>query len=116
MIEGLNWVLTLYVTSRAVYELYANQRDIKLKGGVYQSLLHANQHMAMILGIIGYNVFMMIVFYLLENITVNQLCNPSLFFCALIFSNMLFLIALDHFKQERLNETKKMTFYDLFKF
>lgn len=106
----------VYIILKGCYELYANYRHSKDGGGVYGSHLHSKQHMAVLIGIITYNIYDIWSYVYFEDYFEYSKADYSVLFFNLLFLNLLWLILIDHFKQERLSSTKPSSFTDLFKF
>lgn len=108
-------VLGVFVIIKAVYEMYKHHGYLKKSKGVYNSTLHTRQHIAALLGIITYNIYDIWSYVYFEIDTMTNTDYSVLFF-NLLFMNILWLIIITHFKQERLDRTMKVSFWDLFKF
>lgn len=105
----------VFVVAKAIYELWANQINAK-NGGVYGSVMHSNQHMAALLGIIFYLIFDIWSYIWFEDKADYTSIDFSIYLTNILFSAGLWLVIIDHFKQERTGVTKKSSFFDLFKF
>ena len=105
-----------YVLCQGIKELRLNGIAADLGKPVYNSQVHSNQHMVMLLFIIFYTIVnVMAAGYFLSVLNVEF--NIKLYiFLKFNILNIIWLIAIGHFKQERLNKTKPVTFKNWFKF
>jgi len=112
----INIIFLLYVVIRAVCELRLNGVYADNDKPVYGSQIHSNQHMVLLFIIIVYsivNILSVMYFHIVMDISVNIEIYMFIKFSAL---NIGWLIAINHFKQERMDKTKKVSITDLFKF
>ena len=110
-------VFTFYLLIKAGCELRLNGIYADNDQPVYGSHIHSNQHMVLLVFIIVYSIINILAsiffYYIMEGISETVHIYLSVKFSLL---NVGWLIAINHFKQERTNETKSVTILDLFKF
>ena len=108
--------ISVYIILKSCWELYANNKTIEDRGGVYGSIVHSYQHMAALVGIIFYNAFDIFSYIWFEDLTEWTHGDYSVLFFNITFLNIVWLIIIDHFKQERLSISEPINFIDIFKF
>ena len=105
-------LMAVYVMVKAIYEIYKTWKADKIDG----SRLHTNQHIAALLVILFYSGYDVFSFLWFEHIMNDSTADYTISFFNMFFSNLMMLLMIDHFKQERVGEITKSTWWDLFKF
>jgi len=116
MVVRLAELFSCYIILKAIWELWLNQKTIIGETGVYSSIVHAYQHMAALVGIICYNIFDLFSYVYFEDLVAYSDGDYTVFFFNILFMNIVWLIIIDHFKQERIGVVKSINFMDIFKF
>jgi len=106
----------VFVIIKALWELWQNQKEIIRGKGVYKSIVHTYQHMAALVGIIMYLGYDLYSYWYFENHILYSLIDYSILVVNLIFQGILWLVVIDHFRQERINDVREFDFWDIFKF
>jgi hypothetical protein len=109
-------IFAAFVIVKAVYEFYMNNKLLVKEKGIYGSIEHSYQHMAALIGIITYNIFDIMSFIYFEDVMNEVITDYSISFFNIMYINIVWLIMIDHFKQERKGKTKVINIKDLFKF
>ena len=110
-------IIITYITVKAICELLRNNLDTNLAKPVYCSFLHSNQHMTYLIAIIMYqliNTGTYIMFFAHE--TLEDAHIHSLLWLKMSVLNVIWLLVIDHFKQERTGVTKITKLKELIKF
>lgn len=106
----------IFVIIKAICELYKNALSSNKDKPVYGSFIHSNQHMVFLITIIIFqvmNIYTYMMFVGQYNYSGSQ---DALLWIKVSFLNIIFLLFIHHFKQERLNKTEIINFIDIFKF
>lgn len=101
-----------FVIIKAGLEIVQTSRT----GEVEKSEIHANQHMVYLLTISLYEVVNTIT-YICAIFDMEPITNVQwLLFIKINFLNLIFLLIINHFKQERLKKVGTLALFDIFKF
>lgn len=106
----------IFVVVKAICELYKNNLSAGIGKPVYGSYTHSNQHMVFLISIVIFqiiNVFTYIMFVAHYDYVPQE---DFLLWFKIGFLNVIFLLFINHFKQERLGKTETLNFIDIFKF
>lgn len=110
-------ILMLFVFIKATCELVRNNISTNKKKPVYDSFMHSNQHMTYLLGLMIYKIIHSVSYFLLfENGFLDDKFVHSITWLNSGILNILFLLMIDHFKQERQGRTRRTKISDIFKF
>lgn len=107
----------LFVMTKAIHELIKNNRDTNNGMTVFGSFMHSNQHMTYLIGLIIYqwiNILTYSIFY--ASLCLRNNFTHSVLWINLVGLNLMFLMFIDHFKQEREDRIRKTFGKDLFNF
>lgn len=109
-------IFMIFVVIKSICELYKNAVSSNKDQPVYGSFIHSNQHMVFLIAIIIFqliNIFTYIMFIAHYDYRPQE---DFLLWFKIAFLNIIFLLFINHFKQERLNKTETINFIDIFKF
>jgi len=112
----LQVIFIIFVVVKAVVELCRNNQFALNKNPVYGSYTHSNQHMVFIIAIVIYQVSNLFTYLMFISHYEYKASEDFLLWIKISFLNIIFLLFINHFKQERLNKTETFKLMDIFKF
>ncbi len=106
-------ILTLFVIIKAAVEFVKNCRHTK-NGGVYGNIIHSTQHLVALVGILTYNTVNLISYIYYQDQLLSSISDFGIMITKLVFLDMVWLILIEHFVQERQGRTRPVRFKELF--
>lgn len=106
-------LLTLFVIIKAAVEFVKNCRHTK-NGGVYGNIIHSTQHLVALVGILTYNIANLIFYIYYQDQLLLSISDFGIMIIKLVFLDIVWLILIEHFVQERQGRTRPIHFTDLF--
>lgn len=105
----------IFIAVKSYYEIKLNDIAVKEGKPVYESVVHVNQHILMLIFIIVYSIINILIYSLLL-FQEDMLFQVSVFlFFKYSLLNLGWLILISHIRQERLDKVREFSFWELFR-
>ncbi len=108
-------IIIIYITLKAICELVRNNLDTNKGKAVYDSFTHSNQHMVYLMAIILYQVVNLGTYIMFYSHADWMHEEHSILWLKMTLLNVIWLLVINHFQQERLGITKIPTLKEILK-